>query len=127
MAKKEFTFRGKLTQDVKKLSMQEYMALIPSRERRKIKRGFTDQEKKLLGDIRSGKNNVETHCRDMIILTEMIGLTIKIHSGKEFTPVLITEDMLGHRFGEFVMTRRTVKHGAAGIGATKSSASQSVH
>ncbi|MBN2420882.1 30S ribosomal protein S19 [Candidatus Woesearchaeota archaeon] len=127
MAKKEFTYRGKTTDELKKLSIQEFMNLIPSRERRKIKRGFTDQEKILLKDIRTGKNDVETHCRDMIILPEMIGLTIKVHTGKEFFPVLIAEDMIGHKLGEFAMTRKNVHHGAAGIGATKSSAHASVH
>jgi len=127
MAKKEFTFKGKTVAELKNLSVQEFMALIPSRERRKIKRGFTVEEKKILKEIRSGKNTIETHCRDMIILPEMIGITIKIYTGKEFFPVLVAEDMLGHRFGEFAMTRKTVKHGAAGIGATKSSAHASVH
>ena len=127
MAKKEWTYRGKTLDELRKLSLNEFMLLIPSPERRHLKRGFTDLEKKLMKDIRSGKNNIKTHARDMVILPEMIGLTVKIHSGKEFGMVMITEDMIGHRLGEFAMTRKQVRHGAAGIGATKSSASQSVH
>lgn len=127
MAKKEFTYRGKTLAQLKAMSLNEFMQIIPSNQRRHLKRGFTDVEKTLLREIRTKKNNVETHCRDFIIIPEMVGMTIKVHSGKEFVPVLIIEDMLGHRLGEFVMTRRTVKHGAAGIGATRSSASQSVH
>lgn len=126
MVQKEFKFRGKSLQELKAMSIQEFILLIPAKERRHVKRGFTHTEKKLLEKIREGKPNVETHCRDMIILPEMVGKTVKVHSGKEFSPVFITEDMLGHRLGEFAMTRGTVKHGAAGIGATRSSAHQSV-
>ena len=62
----------------------------------------------------------------MILLPEMIGMTIKIHNGKEFVPVIIQEEMIGHYLGEFTMTRRGVQHSAPGIGATKSSAALSV-
>ena len=92
----------------------------------KIKKGFTDQEKILLKKIRSNQKNIETHCRDMIILPEMIGLTIKVHNGKTFSPVTILEDMMGHCLGEFALTRQRVAHSAPGIGATRSSASLSV-
>ncbi len=127
MAKKEFTFKGKTVEQLRKMDLKEFMQLIPANERRHIKRGITVLEKKLLKDMKSGKNNIETHAREMIILPEMIGLTIKVYNGKEFLQVFINEEMLGHRLGEFALTRKPVKHGAAGIGATRSSASQSVH
>ncbi len=127
MAKKEFTYRGKSLAELKAMSIQEFMVLIPSNERRKLKRGYTEEEKNVMQQIKAGKNNIETHCRDLIIVPSMVGLTIKVHSGKEFVPVMITEELLGHRLGEFSLTRRTVRHGAAGIGATRGSASQSVH
>ena len=56
----------------------------------------------------------------------MIGLKINVHNGRDYTPIEITGEMLGHRLGEFAVTRQKVKHGAAGIGATRSSASMSV-
>ena len=62
----------------------------------------------------------------MVILPEMIGTTIKVHQGKEFAPVMIEQDMIGHCLGEFVLTRKRVAHSAPGIGATRSSASLSV-
>jgi small subunit ribosomal protein S19 len=62
----------------------------------------------------------------MIILPEMIGFSIKIYQGKEFVPVIIEPDMVGHYLGEFVLTRKRVAHSAPGIGATRSSASLSV-
>ncbi|MBI2108236.1 30S ribosomal protein S19 [Candidatus Woesearchaeota archaeon] len=126
MAKKEFTYKGKSLEDLKKLSLTELAALLPSRQRRNIKRGFTEQQKIFLKKIKSNQKNIETHCRDMIILPEMVGLTIKIHNGKAFVPILMQEDMIGHYLGEFVLTRSRVAHSAPGIGATRSSASLSV-
>jgi len=126
MAKKEFTFKGKTTEELKKMSLNELAQLMTSRQRRTIKRGFTEQQKILLKKIRANEKNVKTHCRDMIILPEMIGTTIKVYQGKEFVPVMVEQDMIGHCLGEFVMTRKRVAHSAPGIGATRSSASLSV-
>ncbi len=126
MAKKEFTFKGKTLEDLKKMSLNELAQLLTARQRRSIKRGFTEQQKILLKKIRSNQKNIETHCRDMIILPEMVGIIIKIHQGKEFVPVAIEADMVGHYFGEFTLTRKKVAHSAPGIGATRSSASLSV-
>lgn len=123
---KEFTLRGKRLDEIKKMSLQEFMLLIPSRERRTLKRGFTEQEKIFLENLRAGEKDPKTHCRDMIILPEMLGKLIKIHNGKEYVPVSIEPEMLGHRLGEFTMTRKKVSHSSPGIGATRSSASLSV-
>ena len=126
MAKKEFTFKGKTMDELKKLSTNELGSLLTSRQRRNIKRGFTDQQKILLKKLRSNQKKIKTHCRDIIVLPEMIGTTIKVHQGKEFVPVVIEPDMIGHYLGEFVLTRKRVAHSAPGIGATRSSASLSV-
>ncbi|MEM3126765.1 MAG: 30S ribosomal protein S19 [Candidatus Woesearchaeota archaeon] len=126
MARKEFTYRGKSLEELKKMSIQEFSLLVPSRERRKIKRGFTEAEQKLLKAIQKNPKNIETHCRDMLIIPQMIGLIIKIYNGKEFVPVTIEPEMLGHRLGEFALTRKSVTHSAPGIGATRSSAAISV-
>jgi small subunit ribosomal protein S19 len=56
----------------------------------------------------------------------MVGKTINVYSGKIFMPVRIEKEMLGHRLGEFVLTRNRVAHSAPGIGATRSSAALSV-
>ena len=126
MAKKEFTYRGKTLEELKKLSLNELAGLLPARRRRSIKRGLTEQQKLLLKRIKSNEKNIKTHCRDMIILPEMIGRAIKVHNGREFVIVAIMEEMIGHCLGEFAFTRRRVEHSAPGIGATKSSASLSV-
>jgi len=119
--KGEFTFRGKSVEDLKKLSHDEFALLVPSRQRRTIQRGFSEDHKKLLHKVKIKDQNIRTHLRDMIVLPEMVGMKIAIHSGKEFVPVDIIPEMMGHYFGEFVLTRKKVSHGAAGIGATKSS------
>jgi len=126
MAKKEFTYRGKSLEELKNLSMNEIAVVLPARQRRSLKRGLTDQQKVLLKKIKNNKSNIETHCRDMIILPEMIGKTIRVHSGKEFVPVILIDEMLGHYLGEFALTRKRVAHSAPGIGATRSSAALSV-
>ncbi len=118
---REFTWYGKAEAELKKLDLQEFMRLIPSRERRSLKRGFTPEEKKLLKKLESGKARVKTHCRDMIVLPMMLGKNIIVHGGKEWFPVVIVPEMLGHRLGEFSLTRKAVAHSAAGVGATRSS------
>jgi small subunit ribosomal protein S19 len=119
--KGEFTFRGKSLEELKKLSHDEFALLVPSRQRRTLQRGISEDHKKLLHKVKIKDPNIRTHLRDMIVLPEMVGMKIAIHSGKEFTPVDILPEMMGHYFGEFVLTRKKVSHGAAGIGATKSS------
>ena len=119
--KGEFTYRGKSVEDLKKLSYDEFALLVPSRQRRTIQRGFSEDHKKLLHKVKIKDPNIRTHLRDMIVLPDMIGMKIAIHSGKEFTPIEIAPEMVGHYFGEFVLTRKKVSHGAAGIGATRSS------
>lgn len=117
MAKKEFTYRGKTLHELEKLSITELAELFPSEIRRKIKRGFTEQEQTVLKKLKQ-KGSIKTHVRDMIILPLMIGKTIKVHNGKEFIDVMVTEEMIGHYLGEFSHSRKSVKHGAAGIGVT---------
>ena len=126
MAKKEFKFKGKTPEELKKLSLKEFAQLIKSRERRTLLRGLTEQQKILLENIRNGAKTVKTHCRDMIIVPEMLNITIMIHNGKAFVATIIKPEMLGHRLGEFALTRRSLAHSAPGVGATKSSASASV-
>ena len=126
MAKKEFTYRGKTLEELKALSYNEVMELLPARSRRSLKRGRNDGHKALLKKIEKNDPNIRTHCRDMVIIPEMLGANIKVHNGKEFIPVVIMPEMVGHFLGEFVQTRKGVAHNAPGVGATKSSANISV-
>lgn len=119
--KGEFTYRGKSLEELKKLTIDEFALLVPARQRRTIQRGLSEDHKKLVHKVKIKDPNIRTHLRDMIVLPEMIGMKIAIHNGKEFTPVEILPEMVGRYFGEFALTRKKVAHGAAGIGATKSS------
>jgi len=128
---KKFTFRGKSIEELEKISSKEFIELLPARQRRSIKRGLPDQQKILLEKVKKAKlgkykKQIKTHIRDMIVLPEMVGLNIKIHNGREFIPVNIIPEMLGHLLGEFVITRKKVEHSAPGLGATKSSAAIAV-
>jgi len=126
MARKEYQFQGKSLEELQKLSTQQFADLLNARQKRSLKRGLSEEQKKLLERVKNNKKNIETHCRDMIILPEMVSLTIKVHNGKSFIPVMISTEMLGHYLGEFAQTRKKVGHHAPGIGATRSSASLSV-
>ena len=122
MAKKEFTFRGKSIDELKTLSVNEFAELCTSGVRRNLLRGFSDEQKKLIDKIRKGKNNVRTHIRDIVVLPEMVGVTIKVYTGKDYLPVIIMPEMVGHIIGEYALTRKRVGHNSPGVGATKSSA-----
>jgi small subunit ribosomal protein S19 len=123
---KEFAFKGKTLAALKNMSVNEFSQFISSRARRSLKRGITEEQKKLLEKIKNLDKDIKTHARDMVIIPEMVGSLVKIYNGKEYVQVNITEDMLGHRLGEFSLTRRRVAHNAPGVGATRSSASVSV-
>ena len=126
MAQKTFTYMGKTIDEIEKMSIKDFAKLVPARQRRSLLRGLTDTQKRLLLKIEkakkgSYKKQIKTHCRDIIIIPNMVGLIINVHNGKEFVPINITEEMLGHFLGEFALTRKKVEHSAPGIGATRSS------
>ena len=118
----KFTYRGKEWEEIKGMSLVEFRSIMPARERRALKRGFTENQKKLLLKIKKNpKKFHRTMCRQMVIIPEMVGVKIGIHNGKEYAPVEIKPEMIGHRLGEFALTRKKVEHSAPGFGATKSS------
>ena len=119
--KEEFTYRGHNIAELKKMDLKQVSELLPSRQRRKIKREFSQEHQKMLEDIKAGQTKVKTHLRDMIILPEMVGVTFEIHNGKEWKSFEATAEMVGHYLGEFALTRKSVNHGSAGIGATRGS------
>lgn len=123
---KVFTYRGKTAEELAALDMPALLLLLPSRTRRHIKRGFTEQEKKLFKKIQAAKAGkykkpIETHCREFPILPIMFGMEIKVYNGKEFIPVAVIPEMIGLRLGDFAYTIKEVKHGGPGIGATRGS------
>lgn len=61
----------------------------------------------------SGKKNqaIKTWSRASTVVPDFVGLTIAVHNGKSFMPIFITEDMVGHKLGEFSPTRTFKSHG----------------
>jgi len=123
---KEFKYRGYTLEQLQTMSYETFISLLPSRMRRSLNRGLSREKMKLLEEVRKLKDGIikgpiKTHARDMIILPVMVGLTIHVHSGKEFVPVEIKPEMIGHYLGEFAITNKKVVHGTPGIGASRSS------
>ncbi len=139
---KKFRYRGKTLEELLNMPMDQLLELLPSRARRSLLRESSSEiqmkrlemgikespRMKLLKKImearelmKQGKNvRIRTHVRDMIVLPVMVGLTIEVYNGKEFVPVRITPEMIGHYLGEFAPSTRIVQHGEPGLKATRS-------
>lgn len=83
---------------------------------RSLRKGFfidTCLVKKLsLVIAKDNKKPIKTWSRRSMIIPDMIGLTIAVHNGKQHIPILINEDMVGHKLGEFAPTRNYRGHAA---------------
>ncbi|KXB02551.1 30S ribosomal protein S19 [candidate division MSBL1 archaeon SCGC-AAA261D19] len=125
---REFTYRGRALEELQAMSLEEFADLLPSRERRTIKRGLPPRQKKLLERVQKVREEgnsesafIRTHCRDMVVLPEMVGLKFGVYDGSDFKRIEVEPEMIGHRLGEFALTRKKVTHSTPGIGATRSS------
>ena len=123
---KEFRYRGYTVDQLDGMSTEAILQLLPSRARRSLNRGISDDKRKLLEDVRSQKEGklegqIKTHARDMIVLPVMIGATIGVYTGKEFLSIQVKPEMIGHYLGEYAITNKKVVHGTPGIGASRSS------
>ncbi|MEM2006549.1 MAG: 30S ribosomal protein S19 [Sulfolobales archaeon] len=143
----KFRYRGKSLEELMNMPMDELVKLLPARVRRSLLRmsdpeirvkmveyGMLNSERdeperlKLLRKVLKaremlarGKNVVvKTHVRDAIVLPVMVGLTIAVYNGKEYVPVKITPEMIGHYLGEFAISTKKVEHGEPGLKATRS-------
>lgn len=118
-------FKGKLAAELVNLSLEEYVKLIKSRQRRSIRRN-SGEYKALLQKVDKYKKKgatkpVRTHLREAVIVPAWIGVKFEIHNGKVYQPIDVTANMLGHRLGEFAFSTKRVQHSAPGIRATKGS------
>jgi len=122
---KERFFRGIEVEDLKVMDLREFAKLVKSRARRTIVRNTDVIEKFVQKCERKAAEDkpIKTHDRTLIIVPKMLGKTVQVYNGKEFLKVVIDESMLGHRLGEFSLTRKIAKHTKAGVGATKSTSS----
>ena len=126
--KKEFTYRGKNLSELKQMDIREFAKLLKSNEKRTTLRQHDEIQRFVLRcNEKISKNKpIRTHLRHIVVVPRIIGMKIQVYNGKSFIPIEIIGEMLWHRLGEFSATRTKVKHGAAGVGATRSSASMSV-
>jgi small subunit ribosomal protein S19 len=124
--KKVFKYRGKTLEELKPMDVREFSKLLKSRTRRMVLRQFNEiNEFVNRAKVKiERKKTIKTHDRNLVVVPEMVGMRIHVYNGHAFVPVDIIGEMLGHRFGEFSLTRGKVKHGTAGIGSTKGSKSQ---
>ena len=120
---KQFPYYGLTAEELEKLPTDKLFKLLTARARRSLKRGINDGKRKLIDEIKDAKagnhkNTIKTH---LIILPYMVGATVNIFSGKEFVPITISDEMIGHYLGEYVITNKRVTHGAPGVGSSRSS------
>ena len=81
---------------------------------RSLKKGpYIDEKllKKVLNLRKDQKTIIKTWARHSSISPEMVGFTFGVHNGKEFVPVYVSEDMVGHKLGEFSPSTKFVRHG----------------
>jgi len=81
---------------------------------RSLKKGpYVDQRLlKKISNVKAGdKIVIKTWSRSCTIIPEMIGFTFGVHNGRIHIPVFVTEDMVGHKLGEFSLTRKFTRHG----------------
>ncbi len=123
----EFSYRGHTLDELQEMELDEVAELLPARQRRTIERGLSVEQEKLLenaqnaGEEETANDPIRTHLRDMPIVPAFVGLTFSVHNGQAFERVEVEPEMIGHYLGEFQLTRTSVEHGQAGIGATRSS------
>ena len=114
-------YRGENVEKLKSVDTREFAKLVKSRARRALLRNYDVIEAFVAKCEKNTVKNkpIKTHNRALIVVPRMIGKTIGVYNGKEFVKVVIMEEMLGHRLGEFSMTRKIAKHTSVGGGAKK--------
>lgn len=122
MARK-FNYRGRTIDELKGMPLDQFLALLPSKHRRTMKR-MSQPVRKFLERFRASKKRgkiLQTQYRQMPVLPEMVGSRVKVYNGKMFTDIELTPEKLGHRLGDYSIPIRQVHHSGPGIGATRGS------
>merc|ERR1719345_441106 len=123
---RKYTYRGVDLENLVVMPMPELIELVHARARRRFKHGLPRKYWSLLKRLRNAKKACDTAAGEKPVcikthLRKMIGSVVGVYNGKTFNQVEIKADMVGHYLAEFSMSYKPVKHGTAGIGATKSS------
>jgi len=118
---KDKFFRGENVEELRGVDIREFAKLVKARARRTLLRNYDVVDafvQKCERCVARGKA-IRTHDRTIIVVPRLVGMTIGVHNGKLFEKVVVTYEMLGHRLGEFAMTRKIAKHTTIGKKAVK--------
>ncbi|MGC8584829.1 MAG: 30S ribosomal protein S19 [Thermoplasmata archaeon] len=119
---KEFKYRGYSLEELKNMKLEDLIKIFNARARRSLSREMNSEQLKLFKKLMDPEIHiVKTHVRDIVILPYFVGKRVQLYNGKEYQEFEIKPEMIGHFLGEFVLTRREVRHSAPGVGATRSS------
>ena len=120
-------YRGKMADELSKMSVSETLPMLTSRARRTLTRVAKNkslQVKKLMKKVAAMKDKakvIRTQVREAVIVPEWLGRTFAVHNGKEWKNVHVSVDKLGYRLGDFAHTTGRVLHSGPGVGATRGS------
>jgi small subunit ribosomal protein S19 len=121
-------FKGKTADELKSMTLDQFMPYMNSRSRRALKRASTKSIRfkqliKKVNRLRAANSTkaIKTHVREAVILPDWLGMTFGVYNGKEFKNVVITIDKIGYRLGDFAHTTGRVLHSGPGVGATRGS------
>ena len=120
-------YRGKMADELSKMSVSETLPLLTSRARRALSRVANSKSikvKKFMKKVAAMKDKakiVRTQVREAVIVPEWLGRTFAVHNGKEWKNVHVSVDKLGYRLGDFAHTTGRVLHSGPGVGATRGS------
>ena len=127
---KKQIFRGIELDNLLEMNMEQVVALLNSRQRRRFKHGLSGKYDRLIKKLRIAKKDVpvgekpkpvKTHLRNAIIVPEMCGSVVECYGGKYWNQIEVKADMVGHYLAEFSLTYKPIRHGKVGVGATRSS------
>ena len=123
--KEKIAFKGMTSSEAVQLTDEKFRGMVSSHIRRSIKRNALEYrnliEKVSMLKGKGSTKPIKTHCREAVILPSWIGLRFEVYNGKQFMPIDITANMLGHKLGEFAFSTKRVQHSAPGIKATRGS------
>jgi len=120
-------YRGKMADELSKMSVSETLPMLTSRARRALTRVANSKSikvKKFMKNVSAMKDKakvIRTQVREAVIVPEWLGRTFAVHNGKEWKNVHVSVDKLGYRLGDFAHTTGRVLHSGPGVGATRGS------
>ena len=120
-------YRGKMADELSKMSVADSLPMLTSRARRALSRVASNKSikvkkfMKMVAGMEDKAKVIRTQVREAVIVPEWLGRTFAVHNGKEWKNVHVSVDKLGYRLGDFAHTTGRVLHSGPGVGATRGS------